>query len=202
MADPARRHAELVSEVHRLSPANDAFARVRVSDPVTLFDSTMQYDLQANSWETVVTGTGSVTHRAALAAAEMAVGTASGDRVVRQTHRYIRYQPGKSHLMLATGTLGAVKAGVRRRVGLFDAANGVFFQSTPPGWAVVVRSSTSGSPVDTVIPQADWNMDPLDGSGPSGIVLDPAKANIFLVDLEWLGVGRVRFGAVVDGGFY
>lgn len=45
----------------------------------------------------------------------------------------------------------------------------------------------------------EWNIDKLDGTGPSGKTLQLSAANIFLVDFEWLGVGRVRYGTVIDG---
>jgi hypothetical protein len=42
----------------------------------------------------------------------------------------------------------------------------------------------------------------MNGSGPSGITLDLTKAQILYIDLEWLGVGTVRMGFVINGNFY
>jgi hypothetical protein len=42
----------------------------------------------------------------------------------------------------------------------------------------------------------------MDGTGPSGITLDPTKTQIFWCDIEWLGVGSVRTGFVINGVFY
>jgi len=39
----------------------------------------------------------------------------------------------------------------------------------------------------------------MDGSGPSGITLDVSKAQILIIDMEWLGTGRVRIGFVING---
>jgi len=41
----------------------------------------------------------------------------------------------------------------------------------------------------------------MDGTGASGVTLDPTKSQIVAIDFEWLGVGRVRIGFVVDGAF-
>ncbi len=41
----------------------------------------------------------------------------------------------------------------------------------------------------------------MDGTGPSGITLDPTKAQILWMDFEWLGVGSVRCGFVINGVF-
>lgn len=180
----------------------DSFGRNRVSNPVTLFDCQFHYDTQPLLWETVTVTGGSATHVPARAAVDMALTTANAASVVRQTRRYFRYQPGKSQLIMMTGVMGAAKAGVRQRIGYFDAANGLFFEGTSEGLSVVVRSSTSGSPSDTHISQSSWNIDPLNGTGPSGIMLDLSKTQIFLIDFEWLGVGTVRYGFVINGIIY
>ena len=184
------------------SPSIDAFGRLRVSDPFTLFASSHDQSPGDDLWETTLTGGATATHLPAQAAVRLRTTTASGDKVVRTTGRYFRYLPGKSQLVLLTTVLGAAAANVRKRVGYFDPGNGIFFQLSGATLSVVRRSSVSGSPVDTVVNQADWNLDRLDGTGPSGITLDPAKAQIFFIDLEWLGVGRVRAGVVVDGGIF
>jgi hypothetical protein len=57
--------------------------------------------------------------------------------------------------------------------------------------------------VDTTIAQASWNMDTMDGdddaANPSGATLDITKAQIFVIDFQWLSVGRVRFGFEIGG---
>lgn len=65
--------------------------------------------------------------------------------------------------------------------------------------SVVIRTFTSGSPVDSVINQPNWNIDKLDGTGASGKTIDFSKAQIFIIDYQWLGVGRVRWGFFIDG---
>ena len=179
----------------------DAFGRVRVSDPVTIFDAAHQYNLNLLVWDTGLSlGTGAVTHLPLESAVALTTGgTASGARGVIQSRVYHRYQPGKSQLIMCTGAFGAEVADVRKRYGYFDADNGLFFEQTSAGVGAVLRSRTTGSVVDTRIEQADWNLDPLDGTGPSEITVDFEKAQIFLFDLEWLGVGRVRFGIVLGG---
>lgn len=175
----------------------DAFGRLRVSQPANLFDSKLTYNLAPLSWQTITTGSGAVAHLPAEAAARMRV-TGNGDSVIRQTFGYFPYRPGKSQLILLTGVMG-IATGVTNRVGSFDAGNGLFFQTVGTALSVVRRTNTSGSPVDEVVPQANWNIDPLDGTGPSGITIDPSKAQIWAIDYEWLGVGRVRMAVVVAG---
>jgi hypothetical protein len=179
----------------------DAFARWRVSQPVTLFDSLNQYEKGSLWWSESTAGAGAINFTAAEASVNLAV-SAGGDSAIRQTFEYFRYEPGKSQLIIMTGTFGPATANVTKRIGYFDTANGVFFEQTGAGMAVVVRSSTSGAPSDALrYPQASWNVDKLNGSGPSGVTLVPSNSNIFWFDIEWLGVGRVRFGIWGPDGF-
>jgi hypothetical protein len=180
-------------------PHLDAFARLRVSEPANQFDSQMQYDLQPLLWETVTSGSGTVTHLPNEGAARLRCSGANNDVVIRQTYRYMRYRPGKSQMILMTGVMGAKKAGVIQRIGYFDNDNGLFFEQDQNNLKVVTRTKTSGAVVDHAVTQDTWNLDKLDGTGPSTISIDMAKANIFFMDFEWLGVGRVRFGFVING---
>lgn len=176
----------------------DAFGRQRVSDPVTLFDSQLTVNDQPLLWESA--GAGTAAHVAAKSAVQLSV--AGGESILRQSRQYIRYQPGKSQLILMTGVLGAATADITQRIGYYDDMNGIYFQQTSTGLAVVRRSSVSGTTVNTAVAQADWNIDTMDGNGASGITIDTTKAQIFFIDIEWLGVGRVRCAFVVDGKVY
>lgn len=174
-------------------PAGDAFGRVRVSDPQTLFDFQAQYDSGPLLWQEVTAGAGSATHNADEAGVDLAVTTASGDVVIRQTRQYHRYQPGKSQLCLFTFVMGAGQANTTQRVGYFDQDDGIFLELSGTSLRIVRRSSASGSPVDTAVEEADWNGEDVN--------VDITKAQIFWIDLEWLGVGQVRTGFVIDGKF-
>lgn len=180
----------------------DAFNRLRISNPVTLFDGTLQYNSLPLFFETVLTGSASVTHLPNESSLKMSCTTASGDKVIRQSKCYIRYQPGKSQLVELTAIMGAKKSNVRQRIGYFDNNNGLFFEQDSTNLKVVRRTYTSGSPVDVAINQSSWNIDKLDGTGASGITLDTSKTQIFLIDFQWLAVGRVRYGFVIDGIIY
>jgi hypothetical protein len=111
------------------------------------------------------------------------------------------YQPGKSLLIFNTFVMNAQESKLEQRVGTFDANNGIFFEDTGTGYQIVRRTYTSGSSVDTNVAQASWNGDKLDGTGASGYTLDPTKATILFTDYEWLGMGSVRVGFVIDGKF-
>lgn len=180
----------------------DAFSRLRVGNPASLFDSKQIFGDQSLFWENRTTGGGTVTYIPAESSSRLEVTTSTGDKAIRQTREYFNYQPGKSLRINMTGVLGIGKANVRKRLGIFDNDNGIFFEQTSTGLYIVIRSDTSGSPVDTRIAQADWNIDPLNGTGKSLLEIDPSKAQIFAYDIQWLGVGRVRWGFSIDGIIY
>lgn len=179
----------------------DAFNRMRVSNPDTVFDSKQIYDKQPLYWDELLTGSSS-THYPNLACTRLLLpANTPGTSAIRQTKEYFCYQPGRSQIVQITGKMGAA-SNVTYRVGLFDANNGLFFEQANGAKAVVVRGYMSGSPVDTRILQSSWNIDKLDGTGESGIDLDWTKVQIWVIDFQWLGVGRVRFGLVVGGILY
>jgi len=178
----------------------DAFGRLRVSEPFTLFDSSHRY-ADNNLWSTGTTGTAAATFSADEGLVNLTVGSANNDEVLRETIKVFAYQPGKSLLVMSTFVMGTAKAGLRQRVGYYGAANGFYIEREGSNAYFVERSSVSGVVVNTQVAQADWNQDPLDGTGPSGITLDLSKSQILYMDIEWLGLGTARMGFIIDGVF-
>jgi hypothetical protein len=179
----------------------DAFGRLRTSAPYTIFDSQNRYAID-NQFDTSTATGGSTTYLPNESSVRMDVTTSSGSEVVRQSYRCMPYQPGKGLLLLATFVMNTAKTGLRQRVGYFGTQNGVFIQQNDSTVSFVLRSYISGSVSDArTVNQADWNGDKLDGTGDSGYTLDLTKAQILWMDFEWLGVGSVRCGFIIDGNY-
>jgi hypothetical protein len=183
------------------SPNIDAFGRLRVSTPFTLFDSSHRF-ADNGLWSTATATSGSATFNAAQGLVDLAVTASSGSEVVRETTKIFSYQPGKSLLVLSTFVMDAAKTNLRQRIGYYGAANGYYLEQNNSTVSFVERTSVSGALVNTPVAQSSWNVDPMNGTGPSGITLDLTKAQILFMDLEWLGVGTVRIGFVINGNFY
>lgn len=180
--------------------SHDAFGRLRVSSPLTQFDYQNQYNEGSLIWSTTLGGTGAITHNPNTSTVTLSTGgTASGAKVYRQLRQYQRYAPGKSLEAIMTFTFGTGATNCRKRVGYFDNLNGIFLQQSGTALSVVLRSSGTGSVVDTVVNQANWSDDRLDGTGPSGVTLDVTKAQILMIDVQWLGVGTVRCNVEYNG---
>jgi hypothetical protein len=181
--------------------STDAFGRLTVAPPFTLFDSSHRYR-DNGLWATGITGSGSTaafnTNQGLI---DLTIGVTSGNHVYRETTKVFPYQPGKSLQILSTFTMNSAKSGLRQRTGYFGSSNGFYIELDGSDLYLVKRSFVSGSTVNTRIAQSNWNGDTLNGSGHSGITLDISKAQILWMDLEWLGVGSVRMGFVIDGVF-
>lgn len=193
----------------------DAFDRLRISEPTTLFELVHNGNKNERYVDEITSGSGtSIYHPDSYI--KMSLSSSGTGSVIRQTYEYIPYQPGKSRLMLFSGVLESINggaSGVVSRIGSFDDSgnktavsapgNGLLFELTGDGLYVVERQNNS----NTAIIQSSWNVDVFDGSGnsstnPSGLLInDYSKALIFGIDQEWLGVGRTRFGFYINGEF-
>ena len=180
--------------------ALDAFGRQRVSQPYTLFDSQNRYAAD-NQFDVATTGTGTTTYLPNEAAVKMEVTGAGVGSVTRQSYRSFPYQPGKGLLVLATFVMDSSQSlNLTQRVGYYNDQNGVFFQRVDGTYSFVLRSYVTGSVSNArTVNQSSWNGDKLDGTGASGYTLDPSKAQILWMDFEWLGVGSVRCGFIING---
>lgn len=183
--------------------AIDAFDRLRISQPFTLFDSKQLYDNQPLFFSESIGGSATSVHSTTDARTRMTVTASASDFVIRQTKQRFNYQPGKSMMVLIT-FFGGQETGVTKRVGLWDGTgtnfltpnNGIFFQidDTNLSWNIAKNGTTTET-----VTQDQWNYDTLDGAGPSELTVEDESVSIAIIDYEWLGVGRVRVGFVIDG---
>ena len=185
---------------------SDAFGRQRVSNPEMIFNSKQIFDNQPLYWDDVQeSGSGtSSSHSTNTASSTLSVSLNTAGKRTRQTFMRFNYQPSKSQLIFITGILKASGGGtgIITRMGYFDDNNGLFLECNAGTINLVRRTYTGGSASDNTIPQSSWNLDKMDGTGASKINLDFTKTQIFMMDFEWLGVGRVRFGFNVEGVTY
>jgi hypothetical protein len=178
----------------------DAFGRLRVAQPLTLFDSSHRYK-DNGLWATSTASGGAAVFSPNEGLVNLNINTTSGSQVLRETFKVFSYQPGKSLLVMNTFVMAPAQNNLRQRVGYFGTENGIYIQLNDSTLSFVERSLVTGVVSETVVNQSSWNADTLDGNGPSGITLDITKAQILFMDIEWLGEGTVRIGFVIDGNF-
>jgi hypothetical protein len=186
----------------------DAFARLRVSNPVTILDIRFpgQTDGSANFIKNnlQITSDASGSYSGTYGDSKLTVNASGAGYYISQSRNYCIYQPGKSLLFMASGILYPGNTNYTTRIGYFDNVvpltnpllirNGIYFEHSGGVYSVNIKNNTT-----TTIVQADWNIDKLNGTGLSGLTLDFTKTQLFVMDMEWLGVGRVRFGFYVYG---
>jgi hypothetical protein len=177
----------------------DAFSRLRVSNPLILFNSQFTYDLAPILFEQITNGAGAViAHDATNRCATLTfAGTGAGGKSFMQSYEYLPYQPGRSQLIFVTFNMIAAVANVVKFAGYSDGVNGIEFQLNGTTKQFHIYSG-SGAGNETVT-QSSWNLDKLDGTGPSGITLDITKTQILVIDIQALYVGRVRIGFDLGG---
>jgi hypothetical protein len=177
----------------------DSFGRVRVSNPINIFEYTFKNDSDFDIyWDTDLVGSATTQQINQRVVRELAVTTATNDKAILQSRRYFEYYPGKSHLMHYTANFKGAQTGVRKRHGIFDHNNGIYFEADGEALYLCYRSNISGSVVNTRIAQANWNGDKLDGTGPSGHTANPSNKYLFWIDYSWLSVCGIRWGVYVN----
>lgn len=188
----------------------DAFGRLRTSDLFSTFEyypslKTPDNGLDEDTWVTTTTGTGNCSYNSSN---YLALACTSGaGTITRQTKQKMFYQPGKSRLFYFSGVMNDTAynstGNVTTNLGIFSLSGstiveGIYLQSNNGTFNIC--SSLSSTP--TTISQNSWNIDPFDGTGPSGLTLNSTnigKDILLVIDQEWLGVGRVRVGFNISG---
>ena len=178
----------------------DTFNRLRISDLHTLLDISQIYTKNNLKEDEYTNGTGSVTHNVNESTNTLSVST-NNDRAIRQSRLYTRYQPGKSFLIFLTGVINDNNNEINTasRLGYYDDSNGFYFEYNNNNIYIVHRTYVSGSVVNTIIEQDEWNIDPLNGNGISGINIDFTKYLIYTINFSWLGAGIVDIGIFYSG---
>lgn len=184
----------------------DAFGKLRVSNPQTLIDirfpgqSTGSSSFLLNNQQVFINGqsVGQGTYNFTASNSKCLLTVTGTSTLISQSRKYCVYQPGKSLLFLASGVIynsGNPSNGYTSRIGYYDDRNGLYFQyDAGSGISICTKNNTI-----TSYPQSIWNIDKMDGTGPSKLNLDFFHTQLYVIDMEWLGVGRVRFGFYAFG---
>lgn len=189
------------NKVDFIDANKDAFGRLRISTPYTLNDYYFTTGVDTQFRSNTENG-GAVNIQSSRASVNLTTSTATNSVAIHQSKMYHNYMPGKSQVIMTSFNLHSNTTNVTKRVGYFDANNGIYLEQTGDGvlnW--VIRSNVSGSPQERRIAQANWNLDTCDGNGKSGFNLDASNTQLSFIDFQWLGVGTVRCGFAHDGDY-
>lgn len=183
----------------RQDAAQTSKNRLRVSTFTTTFFSTFQFGKAPDLWDEQLTNGATSVWDQYQNSIMVSVSSTQGSQAIRQTRQVMNYIPGRPVEWSAAWAFPAV-LGIRTRYGVFDEKNGVFFERNEDGeYYCVVRSNVSGTPHDTKIARPNWNIDVMDGTGPSGIAGEPGTIQLIVIEYEWYGAGTVKFSWVMGG---
>jgi len=181
----------------------DAFQRLRVSEVTTLIDIKQLHNKQPLLIDEILNGTATSIHSTDNAATTLET-SAANDYVIRQTFQRANYQSGKSHYILMTFSGLNTQTNVNKKVGYFSSStvapytadyDGIFLEND--GVNLYIRVYKNGTLTHSIV-QSSWD-DPMDGTGDSGVNLDFSEMQIFAIDFQWLGAGRIRFYFEIAG---
>lgn len=193
--------------------ATDAFGRLRVSNPSNIFDyfpsaltGSATPPLDVDQWVNTTSGTGAIAYDSTYNYVKLTC-SANSDIATVSSKLPMTYQPGKSRLIYMTSIpLSRVNSGSETlsfKIGIFSLSGnnpqeGHYFETN--GTSLYWVYCYGGTPTQVI--QSSWNIDTFDGTGPSGLTLtasNTTKNMLFVIDQEWLGVGRVRVGFNLNG---
>jgi hypothetical protein len=171
--------------------------RFKISPYQTVFFNTFQYGKETDVWDERIVGIATATHDTSSSNVVMQVGSTAGSKVIRQTKNVMRYIPGRGATLAFAVRLDTPQVGIRRRFGLFDDNNGVYFEDDGGTYSYVIRSSVTGITTETRVYRDDWNGEKFDGNGWTGVTADPTKQQMISINYEWYGAGMVQFNWLI-----
>jgi len=179
--------------------------KMRIAPVINRFEGRFFYGLNNEFWQPAADVNGARVYLPEKNGVSLSIAGASGDAYYDITKTIFFYQPD-TVVHAATALSFEPEAGVVRFWGLVSYQGGVIkdgyiLRQNETAIEFVKISSTSGSPVETVIPQSQWN-DPMDGTGKSGIVLDFSALQMVKIEHAWYGGGTAKLLFRVGGKTY
>lgn len=179
----------------------DAFGRLRVSEISSLLEVKFYSDKMPEMVDEIVVGTATSSLSPNIAA--VVLGTQiSGDYVIRQTKQRALYQPGKSQICEFSFSDFQIQTDNIKRVGYFSTSTSAPYDSSYDGFFLESNGITNKISFQiwrtgTLVYSAATNS--WDSTEVDPTTIDWSKTQLAVMDYQWLGVGRVRFGLSLSG---
>jgi len=163
-----------------------AFGDLEVAENSARIQLQFAYNVNLAEVSTTVTGSGSVTHSQPFAVCSTTAAASSSAKVASKNNIHYRTGQGGNIFFTAVFTTGVADS--TQIVGIGDSVDGLFFGYNGATFGINRRYNSG----DNWIAQADWNVDPMTGSGPSGQTLVPTNGNVYRIQYQWLGFGMIK----------
>jgi len=187
----------------------DFLYRIRTTQPRQIFQAQWAFNGNPLSWSQQLTGSASIEEPNVTGHKfiNFKTSAASGDKVIYQTKRCFRYTPHRLSTLTFAAAFREKKTNLVKRIGIFDdqetaGLNGICVEQDATGFSLVIFSTASGSQETNRIRRTAWNVDKLDGNGPSGENISDAQLSngvLWNIDFSWYGVSGVQLNVIVGG---
>lgn len=152
------------------------------------------YNINSDQNTTATTGSGSVVWNSGRAVVNSSAAASSSATL--STYRYVRCSPGDSVSIIFSCAFSTPAAGNTQICGAGTSSNGLFLGYNGTTFGLMVRSAG----IDTWTAASSFNSDPVNGTGKSGVTLNPFVGNDFSIQYDTLGYGTVVFMMIVPRG--
>lgn len=139
----------------------------------------------------VVENGGEIIHEPSQSSIRLVVNSTMGSKSCRTSRNYYPYIAGEGNFTLMSLALSEKsKSGLVSYWGFMDDSDGVYFKLDEGILNVCILSSIDGVSTETCVDSTNFN-----GISPN-YEIDYSKFNLFWIDYQWLGVGKVRYGTI------
>ncbi|NEU05000.1 hypothetical protein [Clostridium senegalense] len=164
-----------------------AFSDLRSIALTPMTGWTFNYNINSDYIITTTANGGTATQGDSMAI--LSTSTANNGSARIATRKVLRYSPGLGGLARFTAVFTTGVSNSQQIIGLGDDTDGFYFGYNGTDFSILrIQNSTL-----SWTSQANWNVDKMNGTGPSGMTLDPTKGNVYTIQFQWLGFGVINY---------
>ncbi|WP_125154784.1 hypothetical protein [Clostridium rectalis] len=164
-----------------------AFNDLRSTNLTPMAGWTFNYNINSDYIISTTANSGTITQGDSMAI--LSTTTSSNGSAKIETRKVLRYSPGLGALARFTAVFTEGVLNSQQIIGLGDDTDGFYFGYNGTSFSILrIQNGT----LDW-ISKTNWNIDKMDGSGPSQMTLDPTKGNVYSIEYQWLGFGVISF---------
>lgn len=164
-----------------------------IAERTPLFELNSALGLSVLRDVTAVANSGTITNSGGEHILSTGATTASTAQL--QSVEYGRYYPGTSaEAGMGIRAPSTYTGTAFAEWGYFGAADGFAFGIDATNTYISYTRASS----QTKVYQDSWNVDVMDGSGPSGATLTPANGNIYRINFSWYGYGMIEWFVIME----
>lgn len=168
-------------DINENSLGLDAWGKNKMVQDSSLFHGVFTYDVPARMWIEHINRIEQPTKVNCVSEDGMLKISSNGSNAGLRSKRHPRYQPNRGHLYSTSMIFPNPTADGKRDFGLGNENNAVFFRVAQDGLHCIVRTTAGGITVD-------------DDSGVVSLPdIDLSKGNVFDIQMQWRGVGNIKF---------